>query len=247
MLDIVLGGIFALLGAIVGSLIAYYTQKRTQEKAWTRRIKREDALTMKDKVYGPIFREMNEILESMELGEGPDWETICRLKGMKSVYLFYNMRWGLKNKFHILTDKLEKYQTIYSSTQTLVLHKIRELVKKFHERDVGLTNSQVRLGLELVKDAIGLGSITLEEVIMQETKPSDFIRTKKMEWGEDILINIRVGGESKELSDFELLHENVLNEMEKEPLFQEKKKQRQTLTKELVIFLDQIRAFITVQ
>lgn len=247
MLEFILGGIYALLGAIVGSLITYYTQKRTHEKAWKRRIKREDAITMRDKVYGPIFREMSEILESMELGKSPDWEITSRLKEMKTQYLFYNMRRDLKNKFYTLAEKLDKYQTIYSSTQTLVLRKIKEAVKKFHDVDVSVSLGRVRLGLELVKDAIGLGSITLEEVILQRTKPSDFIRTKKKEWGENISIDIRVGGKSKELSDFKSLHENVLSEMEGEPLFREEKKQRQALVKELEIFLDQIKAFITVQ
>ena len=237
------GAVVNLLFLLIGAGITYFVQTKTQARAW----KRENALTMRDKVYGPIFREMNEILESMELGKSPEWEITSRLKEMKTQYLFYNMRRDLKNKFYTLAEKLDKYQTIYSSTQTLVLHKIREAVEKFHHIDVGIGMGQVRLRLELLKDAIGLGSITLDEAILQGTNPSDFIRTKKKDWGEDIFIEVRVGGKSKELSDFESLYENVLSEMEGEPLYREEKKQRQVLVEELKMFLNQIKNFITVQ
>jgi len=232
---------------LAGVFTTYVFQHRLQIEGEKRKIKREDAITMRDVVYGPIFREMNEILESMELGKSPEWEITSRLKEMKTHYLFYNMKRDLKNKFYTLAEKLDKYQTIYSSTQTLVLLKIREVVEKFHDIDVGRGMGQVRLRLELVKDAIGLGSIILDEAVLQGTKPSDFIRTKKEEWGDDISIEVRVGGKSKELSDFESLYENVLSEMEGEPLFREGKKQRQALVKELEMFLGKIEEFITVQ
>jgi len=242
-----IGALQLIFSFLAGSFTTYVVQRRLQMESERRKIEREDSITMRDKVYGPIFREMNEILESMELGKSPEWEITSRLKEMKTQYLFYNMRRDLKNKFYTLAEKLDKYQTIYSSTQTLVLLKIREAVEKFHDLDVSLGMGQVRLRLELLKDAIGLGSITLDEAILQGTNPSDFIRTKKKDWGEDIFIEVRVGGKSKELSDFESLYENVLSEMEGEPLFQEERKQRQALVKELEMFLGQIEEFITVQ
>jgi len=242
-----IGALQLIFSFLAGSFTTYVVQRRLQMESERRKIEREDAITMRDKVYGPIFREMSEILESMELGKDPDWEITSRLKEMKTQYLFYNMRRDLKNKFCTIAEKLDKYQTIYSSTQTLVLRKIKEAVKKFHDMDVSVGLGRVRLELELVKDAIGLGSITLEEVILQGIKPSDFIRTKKKEWGEDISIDIRVGGKSKELSDFESLHKNVLSEMEGEPLYRAEKKQRQALVEELEMLLDQIKDFITVQ
>jgi len=246
MLEIILAGIFAIIGAIVGSIITYYTQKRTQERTWKRRIKREDAITMRAKVYGPIFKMMSEILESMEQVKRPDWEITNKLEEMRTQYLFYNMRRDLKNKFYTLVERLDKYETVYSATQTLVLRKIKEAVKKSHRMDVSVGESQVRLGLEILKDAIEVGSITLEQAILQEIRPSDFIRTKKEVW-EDVIIDVRIGGQRKNIGDFESLYEDVLREIEGELLYRKEKKQRKALVEELEAFLDQIKTFVTVQ
>jgi len=237
------GVLNTLVGVAIGAGIAYYVQSRTQNRAW----KREDAITMRDKVYGPIFREMNEILESMELVQSPNWEITSKLEKMRTQYFFYNMRRDLKDKFYTLTERLEKYQTIYSATHTLVLRQIREAVEKSHKIDIGVSSGQVRLGLEILKEAIEVGSITLEQAILQKTRPSDFIKSKKEEWREDLFTEVRIGGQLRDLNNFESLYEDVLNEIKEEPLYQEEEKQRKFLVEELKTFLNQIKAFIAVQ
>jgi len=156
----------------------------------------------------------------MDVGKSPDWQIIGKLKEMRTQYLFHNMRRDLKDRFYTLAERLDKYQTICDSTQTLVLRKIKEAVEKSHQMDVGVSLGRVRLGLEIVKDAIRVGSITLEQAILQGIRPSDFIGTKRKEWGEDLFIEVRIGGQQKNIGDFDLLYENVLDEIEKEPLCQ---------------------------
>jgi len=234
--------LFLVTGAGLGAGLTYFVQTKTQERAW----KRDDALNMRDKVYGPVFRGMSEILESIELGKGPDWEIMSKLKEMKTEYLFYNMKRDLKNRFYRLAERLDKYQTIHSSTQTLVLRKIRDAVKESQEVDVSVSLGQVRLGLDLLKDAVEVGSITLEQAILQKLRPSDFVRTKKGEWGEDLSIDVRVAGKSKELNDIESLYEDVLSEMEGEPLYRKEKEQRKILIFELEGFLQQIEKHLEI-
>jgi len=232
---------------LAGAFATYVVQHRLQIESENRKIKREDAITMRDKVYGPIFMMMSEILESMEQVERPDWEVASELEKMKTEYFFYNMRQDLKNKVHALAEKLNIYDTFYSSAQTLILRKIREVVKESYKMDISVSLNQVRLHLEKVKDAILVGAITLEQAVLQRTPPNDFVRAKKEVWGEDLILHVRVKGESIELSDFESLYVEVLGEMETDPLFQEEEKQRNILVKELEAFLDEIKAFIIVQ
>ena len=232
---------------LAGAFITYVVQHRLQIESEKRKIKKEDAITMRDKVYGPIFMMISEILESMEQVKRPEWEITNELEKMKTEYLFHNMKRDLKNKFSTLVERLEKYQTIYSSTQTLVLREIRDAVKKSHKMDVSVSLGQVRLHLEKVKDAITVGSITLEQSIMQRAHPSDFIRTKETVWGGDLFIEVRIGGQAKELNDFESLYEDVLSEVEGEPFFREEERQRKALIEELEAFLSQIRVFITAE
>ena len=105
---------------------------------------------------------------------------------------------------------------------------------------------QVYLHLEKVNDAIIVGSITLEQAIMQRVHPSDFTNAKKKVWGEDIFIEVSIRGQKKNIGDFESLYATVLKEMETEPLFREEERQRKSLIEELEAFLNQIRVFITV-
>lgn len=230
---------------LAGVFTTYAFQHRLQIEFEKRKIKREDAITMRDEVYGPIFRGLSEILESMELVKGPEWEIIGKLKEMKNNYFFYGMSRDLKTKFYTLLDRLDKYQTIYYATQTMVLKKIRDAVKKAHSLDVSVALDQVWLRLEIEETMID--SITLERALLQEIRPNDFIKTTKKEWREDMTIIVTIGGQSKGISDFESLYEIVLDEIKGEPSCREEKKQRQILIEELGIFLDQIKAFVTVQ
>lgn len=230
---------------LAGVFTTYVFQHRLQLEFEKRKIKREDAITMRNKVYGPIFREMNMILESVESLERPDWEITHKLEEITTHYLFYRMSRDLKSNFYALMDRLDKYERIHYATETMVLKEIRDAIKKAHRVDVGLSVDLVFLSLEI--EDIGIDKITLEQALLQGIRPNDFIRTKKKEWGEDITIEVRIGRQSKNIGDFESLYEDVLREIEGEPLYKEENKQRKTLVKELEALLDQIKTFVTVQ
>lgn len=235
--------LFFLAGAFTTAVI----QHRFQVEFEKRKIKREDAITMRDKIYGPIFREMSKSLESVESGEGPKWDNIEELKEMmRNNFFFFKIRPDLKTRFYALVERLEKYHRIHSATVTLVLHKIKDAVAKFHKRDISVSLNLVRLSLDMVKGAIQLDSINLEQTILKRIPPSDFIKTAKEVW-KDAVVNVWIAGGGKKISDFEALHKTVLDEMEKELLCQTEKKERNSLIEELETFLNQIKDFITVQ
>jgi len=237
------GVLNTIVGIVVGAGIALFIQSRTQKRAW----KREDFVTMRDKIYGPIFRELNEISADIE-----DSQTYYLLEHSKKLteitahYLFHNMKRDLISKFIAILDGLEKYESIHHATQTLVLQKIRDEVKKSYQLDIQISLGQVRLSLQVVEGAIQVGSIMLEKAILQRMHPEDFVRTKREEW-EDLFVKVWIGGEKRSLEDFVSLYENVLNDLESEPLFQAEKKQRESIIQELEAFLKEIKTFITVE
>lgn len=231
---------------LVGAFTTYVVQHRLQVESEKRRVKREDALTMRDEVYGPIFMEMSKILETIEQAKEPGWEITSILKDMKAQYLFYKMKRDLKNKFYSLVERLDVYQTIYSATELLLLRKIKEAIKESYGIDVGVSRGIARLGLDIVKDAVGVGSIMLEQALIQRMHPTEFIKAKKEAWGEDIFIEVTIGREKKNTSNFESLYETVLRNVEKESLYQKEKKQREALITELKTFLRQIEDFVVV-
>lgn len=230
---------------LAGAFTTYVFQHRLQVELEKRKIRREDAITMRDKVYGPIFREMSEVLESVEQVKRPQWGITGKLEEIKNDYLFYNMSRDLKSKFYALVDRWGKYERIYHATEIMVLKEIKDAIKKVHSLDVSESSGLGWLRLEI--GDIMFDSITLEQALLQGIPPNDFIRKQKKEWGEDMTIKVRIGGQNKNISDFESLYEKVLDEIKGELLYREEKKQRQALVEELEIFLDQIKAFITVQ
>jgi len=232
------GAVLNLLFLLVGVGITYFVNVRTQKRAW----KRENALTMRDRVYGPIFREISVILEDVESVQRPDWTATQKLDETMGNYLFYKIEQNLKNKLYALLDRYEKYQKIYSATEKKVLEVIRNAVIKEHKIPIQSGSSQVILRLEI--EGLMVDSIALEQTLMQRVSPLEFVERVKKEFGEGVTIDVTIGGTKKNLTDFEGLYIATLNILEKETLFTEELKQRKALLKKLDAFLEEIKVFI---
>lgn len=257
-LGAVLSSVFATLGFLwsigvlqlifsflAGSFTTYVVQRRLQIESERRRIRRENAVLMKHTIYGPIFKDLNEILESVKLVHPWDWAILENLKGMRTHYLFFTVRQNLKSKFSELLDRIEKYHRIYLATEIKLQKIIRKETEKVYHVDVG---SDARaIFLRLLIGEITVASITLRQALFQGIDPKDFVRTEKQKWGKDILIDVSIGGKKNNLSDFKSLYKLVLHEIEKEPLYVEEKKQRARLIDELEAFLEQIKVFVNLK
>jgi len=232
---------------LAGAFTTYVFQHRLQVEFEKRKIKREDAITMRNKIYGPIFREMSMSLESVESGKGPEWEIVDKLKEMmRNNFFFFRMRKDLKSRFYALVERLYKYRSLHYATRTMILKEIKEAVEKDYRLDIGETIGRVFLRLNI--DDLTVVYITLEQCLLRRMNLRDFIAAKRKEWGEDITrVEVRIGGEHKTFEDFESLYESVFDELEGDPFFQKEEKLRKSVVKELETFLGQIRDFITVQ
>lgn len=235
------GAVVNLLFLLVGAGIAYFVNIRTQKRTW----KRENALTMRDKVYGPIFREVSMILEDVESVRPSDWNASQKLEEITGDYLFYKIDEDLKSKLYALLERHEKYQTIRRAIEKKVLEVIRNAVVKEHKMDTGSGSDQVVLRLEI--EGLAVDAITLEQTLMQRVSPLNFVEAGKKEFGEGIMIDVRIGGTKKSLADFEGLYEATSSILEKETLYSEELKQRKALVKNLDAFVEKIKVFIDLE
>lgn len=210
---------------LAGAFTTYTVQHRLQVESEKRRIKRENDMIMRDKIYGPIFREMNVGLESVGSALRPGWEVTQALEKTMNHYLFHKVGPGLKSRLRALLDRFEKYDTIRHATQTMVLRAIKDVVNKTHNIDISVQVGVVVLRLEL--QDMTVDSIYLEQALLQEMIPAEFVGTVKGRWGENTTVEVSIGGTKKTLSDFESLYEAVLNMVRQEQLFQEEKKTKE--------------------
>lgn len=231
----------ALLGAIVGGSIASASAYLIQKQ----RFKRENVVKMRDEIYGPMLMNISKILEALKQFRH-DHESLANLKGLTDDYLFFVIKQDLKNRFAEVISKLENYQSVRYAAELAFVDVIREGVKKVFEVDMGSNSNQPLLRLLIGK--VMVSAISLKEAVFLELAPKDFVRTEKEEWGKDILIEVTIGGKkSNRLQDFESLYALVIDEMRKEPLYAEEKKQRKRLIQELENLLEQTEAFVNPQ
>lgn len=120
MLEIIGSGILgALLGIVVGSLVTYYTQKHTQERAW----KREHILKSIETVHGPMFVGVSKILSQLQ--EPPCYQiTIFQWSEIQNSYHYLMIDREFRKKMESFFTKLENHNNAIMKAHRDVLPKI---------------------------------------------------------------------------------------------------------------------------
>jgi hypothetical protein len=234
------GVVINLLFLLIGAGITYFAQTRTQKRAW----KRENSLTMRDKVYGPIFREVSMILENLELCEKVELDATRKLEDeMRNYnYLFYKIPHDLKEKLYELVSRLENYTKIRYGAETKILEIIREAVIQAYKVDVNVRQSAVVLRMEI--EYLDVATMSLEQALIQRITPKEFVERVTKEFGDNVAAKLSIGGSKRAFDDFAKLYEIVMKKLENEPLYLEELKQRKALIRQSTAFLEQIKVFI---
>jgi len=228
---------------LAGIFTTYVIQFRLQMESEKRKRRRE----MRDSIYGPMFREVSEILESIKSVQYSNSEARQNLKELMANNLFFTIKQNLKDKLSEIMDRAEKYEAIQIATRSRLYDIIREETKKTRDVDIGLDIRAILLRLRIYD--VTVDEITLVDALIERITPKDFVRRRMERWGKGIVIQVRIaGGEtSNTLNDFESLYDSVLQKVDKESLYHEEKTQRTRLMDELEAFLKQIRPYVVLE
>ena len=125
-------GIFTtLLAVLVGAGITYFVQTRTQRKTQERAWKREYTLDIIQKIYGPLFEEIDTFLRYMRMEiyqslSTPKWWEI------KSTYTYLMLDEGFKRKMEQLYEKVEVFnRTLIKIQKETIATIVKEEAEKF--------------------------------------------------------------------------------------------------------------------
>jgi gas vesicle protein len=227
-----------LLGAVIGGIIGFVGAYLVQKQLF----KRERVTEMRDKIYGPILMETNDILEATRRFENSDPMIIQRLKEIAKNYLFLTYTdQDLKSKLSELIDRIGKYNTLKIAAQELYNNITQKEIRRAFGADIGATVYQVYLNL-LIGNMV-VNSFYLHQAIFLKSNLKDFVEAEKEKWGKDITVEAYIGGK-RSPEDFESLCTNVGQEIEKEPLYQEERTQRMRLIEELEHFSEKIKELV---
>lgn len=227
---------------LTGALTTYVVQHRLQVESEKREIKRQNALEMRDEIYGPLFMELSTVLENVESVAALGYTASENLKNTMAHFLYFTIREDLKRKMSQLVDRIGKYGSIRRAAELVVQEHIREEVSSRYHVDLGSPEYKPDMTLRIGR--VSIASIGLMNALFRNIEPQEFVAAETQKWGEGITVEVDIGGKRDYgLDDFRTLCSSVASVTEKEPLFKEEKKQRRLLIDELESFLKEIQPF----
>jgi len=240
-----IGALQLIFSFLAGSFTTYLVQRRLQAESEKRRIRRENAIIMRDNIYGPMFEGLSEILERVKSVQPLVWEMPESLKAVRAHYLFFTIRQDLRSELSAILDRFDKYERIRRATEIMIQGTIRKEIEKAYHVDIGLI--EYAPDLTLLIGQIHVAGINLMRALLQGIEPRDFVRMETEKWGKDMPVEVSIGAKKGDLGDFESLYKAVLHKVEEEPLFRDEKEQRARLIDELEEILEQIKAFVNLE
>lgn len=94
-----------LVGIVIGAGIAYFVQKKTQERVW----KREYALRNTETVYGPLFQDIERILPYHIGKSAPQGVSFHKWDAIKWSYQYLMIDDEFRNRLDRFSEKTENY------------------------------------------------------------------------------------------------------------------------------------------
>jgi len=228
------------LGIVAGAIITLVGEYQIE--------RRHSKKELRDRIYGPMFRETNAILEALKTFGGSTHSYLSSPDGWSNDYLFFTIGQDLKEKWFEITERLEQYQTIRHSAEI----NLDDATNRYIGEVLGISMPGSNIGAEYEYLRLLLGkpmakSLNLRSAVFLKLAPQNFIKEEKKKWGEEMQVDVGMTGFPRDLNtlkDFEEMYDSMLEEMEKDPLYRMEQEQRALLIRDLETFLGQIRPFI---
>ena len=228
-----------------GAFITYVIQYRLQKKSESRRIRRDHAITMRNEIYGPIYRDVSIILE--ELKKPKPWGKLYleNLEDISDHYLFSIVKEGLRGQMLDIIDRSKEYDDIRRAKSLMLRDAIRRRIKEAHRLDVGEDDNPVWLRLHIGKNPVV--TISVKECLFRQLPPSEFARAEQSKRGKDLPMKAGIGGVPATFNDVESLYHETLKEVVSDGIWLDELDQREHLLEKLGEFLRSIESLVNLE
>ena len=181
------GVLSTLIGVAIGAGITYYVQTKTQNRAW----KREYALKIAEEVYGNLFKEVKNIISSLEREHQSYRINFGKWKEFQEDHRYFMVDAGSRARLDDFCNKLDKY----SEAAVKLGNEIRKIIMEETERIFGIRISIHQMPQTQVTYKRGYsgasGSPDIVQCLVSEMHPIDFVKGYDPE-ASDLDFNITV-------------------------------------------------------
>jgi hypothetical protein len=140
-LGMILGWIFqsgvlnTLVGVAIGAGITYYVQTKTQNRAW----KREYATKIAEEVYGNLFKQLKNIIKSLEEKYCIYWISFDKWTEFQEDHRYFMVDEKFRSRLDDFKNKLEEY----SKAAVKMGNEIRKIILEETENVFGVKANQI--------------------------------------------------------------------------------------------------------
>lgn len=225
---------------LTGSLATYVVQARLQDRVEKRRIARENSALMREIIYGPLFKQMNQIREDLNSFRTSRSEEVKEI--MKS-HLYFLVVSELRDTIEGFCERVERYAFL-ELTATGVAEKIVRETSQEMLKPPGPT-SNLHIVYRFFVGSNLITGVNLLQALLQNKVPEEIMREKAAGLN-DVTIDITVGGLSYPSN--EDVHETcrrALQKLNSNSLFVQRETERKRLVSEVEKIIARLSQFIT--
>lgn len=221
-------GLVPLFTFIAGACFTLYTQERLEKK----RRKQEFGKRMTEHVYGPLHQELSSIQGNLRAFQ---LHGVATLDGIIADYRYGFVKEELRHRLEEFQRRLQHYGTL--------VYEARRVTEVCIDR--GLKENKIDRGVVFEIWAGGqILQYPLIDLIFSDENPSDFLAEKARAYGEVTMI-VRIGSASDGVySSKHRINQicmKILEEVGKDPMVQEQRRQRERLLTECKSLIESIR------
>lgn len=225
--------VYTSLGALLGFLGSIIVQRQS----W----KRESTLKMVDVIYGPLFREVNRVHESLKSFEKP---MAGELEKIMSHYLYFMVDEELRKSLSHFSNRIKRYSTIYEALKGPANEIARKVAEENLEKEKLTDPHDLSIHYRLFVGHKYLAAISLSEALLKGKTPKGILESIKQGLKESRIL-IDVGGyDYSDLEAVDRVCEKALREIRETPIFQQTKKESKSIIQQSERIIRRIKPFI---
>jgi hypothetical protein len=225
-----------------------YNRLIVQSREQSKRVPVRDIQTRREmsrEIYGPLFQELNRILEKIKNADTLDLDETQSVESVKEKYLFsIRIDDDTKEKLSQIIVDLKKYIDARHALELVIQDVTRDYVKVNYRVDIGSDDNLPNLRLVLGKSHISF--IDLARLIFLDQKPQDFVKKEERKWNRPLTVEASVGPKKVDLNDFTSIFGSILGKVKGDDLFRNEKELKSHVITEIEEFLEEIKIHVTI-
>jgi hypothetical protein len=230
-----------LFSFLTGSFATYFVQSRLQDRAEKRQIARNNFNLMRERIYGPLFNQLNRINEDLKAVRITE---TGKTQGAKDDHLYFMIPEGIRKSIEKFFSRIENYGLLVGVVEGIAEQISREAISQDLHPSAMFS---MTLHYKLFVGPKHIQNVELHEALMMDSTPKQILESRAA--GLKIFaIDRVVGGYGYSDNDaVDKACEKALQKIRHEDTFQKKETERKSLIQEAETVISSIKPYIELE